>query len=201
MDDFSDLAKLLGGLILLGALVGVGARVAMPGDQRMGFLKTVLYGIAGALIGGGIVELLDMADLLEANVALWALAGTLVAVLLIGALHQGGVLVPEDAVTAEDHEKGPAHQGHDLLDVVTRNEDGDAEREAAADQVELAEAVEAGEADVVVPVAVVHETVVVETPVDADTVAEDEAMADAPVEAAPADENTSVDAEDDTPQV
>jgi hypothetical protein len=111
------------------------------------------------------------------------------------------VLVPEDAVTAEDHEKGPAHQGHDLLDVVTRNEDGDAEREAAADQVELAEAVEAGEADVVVPVAVVHETVVVETPVDADTVAEDEAMADAPVEAAPADENTSVDAEDDTPQV
>ncbi|MCX5041585.1 GlsB/YeaQ/YmgE family stress response membrane protein [Aldersonia sp. NBC_00410] len=39
------------GTIIFGAVIGVLARLVLPGKQPMGFLITVLIGIAGALIG------------------------------------------------------------------------------------------------------------------------------------------------------
>jgi uncharacterized membrane protein YeaQ/YmgE (transglycosylase-associated protein family) len=39
-------------MIIVGAIVGVVARLIVPGRQPMGALATVLLGIAGAVIGG-----------------------------------------------------------------------------------------------------------------------------------------------------
>jgi uncharacterized membrane protein YeaQ/YmgE (transglycosylase-associated protein family) len=39
-------------MIVVGAIVGVIARLIVPGRQPMGALATVLLGIAGAVIGG-----------------------------------------------------------------------------------------------------------------------------------------------------
>jgi uncharacterized membrane protein YeaQ/YmgE (transglycosylase-associated protein family) len=39
------------GTIIFGAVIGILARVIIPGKQAMGWIITVLIGIAGALIG------------------------------------------------------------------------------------------------------------------------------------------------------
>jgi uncharacterized membrane protein YeaQ/YmgE (transglycosylase-associated protein family) len=39
------------GIIIFGAVIGVLARIVLPGKQRYGWIVTVLLGIAGALIG------------------------------------------------------------------------------------------------------------------------------------------------------
>jgi uncharacterized membrane protein YeaQ/YmgE (transglycosylase-associated protein family) len=39
------------GLIIFGAVIGVLARLVIPGKQAMGWIITVVIGIAGALIG------------------------------------------------------------------------------------------------------------------------------------------------------
>ena len=39
------------GTIIFGAIVGILARVVMPGRQAYGWIVTILLGIAGALIG------------------------------------------------------------------------------------------------------------------------------------------------------
>jgi uncharacterized membrane protein YeaQ/YmgE (transglycosylase-associated protein family) len=39
------------GVIIAGAIIGVLARLVMPGKQPMGFLITILLGIVGVLVG------------------------------------------------------------------------------------------------------------------------------------------------------
>jgi len=39
-------------MIIVGFIVGLLARAVMPGDQKMGFILTVLLGIAGAIVAG-----------------------------------------------------------------------------------------------------------------------------------------------------
>lgn len=39
------------GTIVLGAVIGILARLVIPGKQAMGWIITILIGIAGALIG------------------------------------------------------------------------------------------------------------------------------------------------------
>ena len=41
-------------LILVGAVIGVLARVLLPGPDPIGILGTILVGIVGAVIGGGL---------------------------------------------------------------------------------------------------------------------------------------------------
>jgi uncharacterized membrane protein YeaQ/YmgE (transglycosylase-associated protein family) len=40
------------GLIIIGIVIGVIARLVLPGRQKIGALMTILLGIGGALIGG-----------------------------------------------------------------------------------------------------------------------------------------------------
>jgi uncharacterized membrane protein YeaQ/YmgE (transglycosylase-associated protein family) len=42
------------GTIIFGAVIGVLARIVLPGKQAYGWIVTVLLGIAGALIGYGV---------------------------------------------------------------------------------------------------------------------------------------------------
>jgi uncharacterized membrane protein YeaQ/YmgE (transglycosylase-associated protein family) len=49
--------------ILWGLLVGAVARLLMPGRQPIGFIWTILLGVAGALIGGFLAtEVFEIAD-------------------------------------------------------------------------------------------------------------------------------------------
>ncbi len=71
------------GLIVVGLIIGVLARLIVPGKQRLSMLATLLLGVAGAVIGGLIADWLDVGSITELN--FWGfLFALIVAVLLIG---------------------------------------------------------------------------------------------------------------------
>lgn len=53
------------GFLLFGFVVGLVARAVMPGDQRMGLVKTTLLGVAGSFAGGLVGAIFTGAPLLE----------------------------------------------------------------------------------------------------------------------------------------
>jgi uncharacterized membrane protein YeaQ/YmgE (transglycosylase-associated protein family) len=72
------------GLILIGAVIGVLARVIKPGRQKLSMLATVLLGIVGAIIGGVIGGLFnDSTNIFELNILGFIIA-VVAAVLLVG---------------------------------------------------------------------------------------------------------------------
>jgi len=72
------------GLILIGAVIGVLARLIKPGKQRLSMLATILLGIVGAIIGGLIGSLFnDETGIFELNVVGFIIA-VIAAVLLVG---------------------------------------------------------------------------------------------------------------------
>jgi uncharacterized membrane protein YeaQ/YmgE (transglycosylase-associated protein family) len=71
------------GLILIGLVIGVLARLIVPGKQRLSMLATLLLGIAGAIIGGFLASLIGMGSITELNFVGFVLA-VVAAVLLIG---------------------------------------------------------------------------------------------------------------------
>lgn len=71
------------GLIVIGIVIGVVARLLKPGRQSISWLMTIGLGIAGALIGGIIASLLGTGDIWELNV-LGTIVGIIAAILLIG---------------------------------------------------------------------------------------------------------------------
>ena len=71
------------GLIGIGLVIGVLARLITPGKQRLSMLGTVALGIVGALIGGIIASLIGTGDIFELNVIGFVIA-VVAAVLLVG---------------------------------------------------------------------------------------------------------------------
>ena len=78
------------GLILIGIVIGILARLVMPGRQSIGMLMTVLLGIGGALIGGIVASAIGEGDVFELN-AIGTIVGIIAAVLLIAAAEAFGV--------------------------------------------------------------------------------------------------------------
>jgi uncharacterized membrane protein YeaQ/YmgE (transglycosylase-associated protein family) len=78
------------GLILIGAVIGVIARLIIPGRQRIGVLMTVLLGIGGALVGGTVASAIGEGDIFELNFV-GMVVGVLAAVFLIAAAQGLGV--------------------------------------------------------------------------------------------------------------
>jgi uncharacterized membrane protein YeaQ/YmgE (transglycosylase-associated protein family) len=78
------------GLILIGIVIGIIARLVMPGRQRIGALMTVLLGIGGALVGGVIASAVGEGDIFELNF-IGTIAGILAAILLIALAESFGV--------------------------------------------------------------------------------------------------------------
>jgi uncharacterized membrane protein YeaQ/YmgE (transglycosylase-associated protein family) len=72
------------GLIIIGIIIGVLARLVLPGRQRIGALMTVLLGIGGALIGGIVASAIGTGGIWELN-----LIGTIVGVLAAAGLIAG----------------------------------------------------------------------------------------------------------------
>ena len=55
------------GFIVAGLIIGMLARLLLPGRQRIGLLWTLALGVAGSIIGGMIANALGTGDIFELN--------------------------------------------------------------------------------------------------------------------------------------
>jgi uncharacterized membrane protein YeaQ/YmgE (transglycosylase-associated protein family) len=78
------------GLIIIGIVIGLLARLVLPGRQQIGVGLTVLLGIGGALVGGIVASALGTGDIFELNI-LGTLVGIIAAAGLIGAADRAGI--------------------------------------------------------------------------------------------------------------
>jgi uncharacterized membrane protein YeaQ/YmgE (transglycosylase-associated protein family) len=78
------------GLIIIGIVIGLIARLVMPGRQHIGVLMTVLLGIGGAIVGGVVASAIGTGDIFELNV-IGTIVGIIAAVGLIAIADGAGV--------------------------------------------------------------------------------------------------------------
>jgi uncharacterized membrane protein YeaQ/YmgE (transglycosylase-associated protein family) len=78
------------GLIVIGAIIGIIARLVTPGRQRIGVLMTVLLGIGGAIVGGVVASAIGTGNIFELNV-IGTIVGIIAAVGLIALAQTLGV--------------------------------------------------------------------------------------------------------------
>jgi uncharacterized membrane protein YeaQ/YmgE (transglycosylase-associated protein family) len=78
------------GLIVIGIVIGIVARLVLPGRQHIGVLMTVLLGIGGALVGGIVASAIGEGDIFELNF-IGTIVGIIVAVGLIAVAEALGV--------------------------------------------------------------------------------------------------------------
>ena len=69
------------GTIIFGAVIGVLARVVLPGKQAYGWVVTILLGIGGALIGYWLSDLLGVRDTRGIDWIRWIISVAAAAVL------------------------------------------------------------------------------------------------------------------------
>jgi uncharacterized membrane protein YeaQ/YmgE (transglycosylase-associated protein family) len=81
-----DVFQILG-LIVVGAIIGVLARLILPGKQSISMVITVALGIVGAIIGGLIASWMGIGEITELNVGGFLLA--LVAAVVLVGLYAG----------------------------------------------------------------------------------------------------------------
>ena len=55
------------GFIIAGLIIGLLARLLLPGRQKIGLLWTLVLGVVGSVIGGTIANALDTGDAMELN--------------------------------------------------------------------------------------------------------------------------------------
>jgi uncharacterized membrane protein YeaQ/YmgE (transglycosylase-associated protein family) len=55
------------GFLVAGLIIGLLARLLLPGRQRIGLLWTLVLGVVGSLIGGTIANAIDSGDIWELN--------------------------------------------------------------------------------------------------------------------------------------
>jgi uncharacterized membrane protein YeaQ/YmgE (transglycosylase-associated protein family) len=82
-DGNKNLVQILG-LIVIGIIIGVIARLVLPGRQRIGALMTVLLGIGGAVVGGIVASAIGTGDIFELNII-----GTVVGIIAAAGLIAG----------------------------------------------------------------------------------------------------------------
>jgi uncharacterized membrane protein YeaQ/YmgE (transglycosylase-associated protein family) len=78
------------GLIVIGIVIGILARLILPGRQRIGVGLTVLLGIGGALVGGIVASAIGEGDIWELNF-IGTVVGVIAAAALIGAADAAGL--------------------------------------------------------------------------------------------------------------
>lgn len=82
------------GFLVAGLIIGLLARLILPGRQRIGLLMTLLLGVVGSLVGGTIANALAAGSIWELNfVGFVAAVGASVALLAIG--ERAGLGAPE----------------------------------------------------------------------------------------------------------
>jgi uncharacterized membrane protein YeaQ/YmgE (transglycosylase-associated protein family) len=93
------------GLILIGIVIGVLARLILPGRQHIGFFVTILLGIAGAVIGGVIASAIGEGDIWELNFV-GTIVGIVAAIGLIAAAEAIGIGGDRKAAPARGSQAG-----------------------------------------------------------------------------------------------
>jgi len=77
------------GFIVAGLIIGLLARLILPGRQRIGLLWTLVLGVVGSVVGGIVANLLGSGDVMELNVIGFVVA-VLAAVALLAAAQRAG---------------------------------------------------------------------------------------------------------------
>jgi uncharacterized membrane protein YeaQ/YmgE (transglycosylase-associated protein family) len=78
------------GFIVAGLIIGLLARLLLPGRQRIGLLWTLALGVAGSVIGGVIANLIGSGDIMELNVIGFVVA-VAAAVALLAVAERAGI--------------------------------------------------------------------------------------------------------------
>ncbi|HWC28129.1 MAG TPA: GlsB/YeaQ/YmgE family stress response membrane protein [Solirubrobacteraceae bacterium] len=78
------------GFIVAGLIIGLLARLLLPGRQRIGLLWTLVLGVVGSVVGGTIANLVGSGDIMELNVFGFVVA-VLAAVALLSAAERAGL--------------------------------------------------------------------------------------------------------------
>lgn len=79
------------GFIVFGLVVGIVARVIVPGRQHLSIWMTLLLGVLGSVIGGIVANILGTGDIFELNV-IGAIVAFASAVVLVVVGEQAGVI-------------------------------------------------------------------------------------------------------------
>jgi uncharacterized membrane protein YeaQ/YmgE (transglycosylase-associated protein family) len=75
------------GTIVIGLIVGALARFLMPGDQKMGWIMTILLGIGGSFLAGFIGQALGMYRVGQPAGLIASVVGALVLLFVVGKLR------------------------------------------------------------------------------------------------------------------
>jgi uncharacterized membrane protein YeaQ/YmgE (transglycosylase-associated protein family) len=83
------------GFIVAGLIIGLLARLLLPGKQRIGLLWTLVLGVIGSVVGGVIANLVGSGDIMELNVFGFIVA-VIAAVALLAAAERAGLAAGSD---------------------------------------------------------------------------------------------------------
>lgn len=72
------------GTIIFGAIIGILARLVLPGRQKVSLLMTVVIGIIGALLGYWLAGVLGVNDTKGVDWLRWVISIAVAAVLVVG---------------------------------------------------------------------------------------------------------------------
>ena len=78
------------GFLIAGLVIGLLARLILPGRQRIGLLWTLALGVIGSLIGGTIANALNTGDIWELNV-IGFIAAVVSSVVLLSVAEKSGL--------------------------------------------------------------------------------------------------------------
>ncbi len=78
------------GFIIAGLVIGLLARLLLPGRQKIGLLWTLVLGVLGSVIGGVIANLIGSGDIWELNIIGFVVA-VLAAVALLAVAERAGL--------------------------------------------------------------------------------------------------------------
>ncbi len=83
------------GFIVAGLIIGLLARLLLPGRQKIGLLWTLALGVLGSVVGGVIANLIGTGDIFELNVIGFIVA-VLASVGLLAAAERSGLTAGAD---------------------------------------------------------------------------------------------------------
>lgn len=78
------------GFIIAGLIIGLLARLILPGRQKIGLVLTLVLGVVGSLIGGTIANAIGSGDIMELNV-IGFVAAVIASVLLLSIAERSGL--------------------------------------------------------------------------------------------------------------
>jgi len=76
------------GTILVGLIVGALARFVLPGEQKMGWILTIVLGIAGSLVAGFVGQALGWYAVGEPAGWIASVLGAVVLLIVVGKLNR-----------------------------------------------------------------------------------------------------------------